>query len=969
MRSHLRAMIVAALTIAAWSGIALAASEPAAQAAAAAEAIDLAGTWRFRLDPHDAGQHQRWFAQTLPESIRLPGSLQEQGFGEEIRVDTRWTGDIIDRSYFESPRYAPYRKPGNIKVPFWLQPERHYVGPAWYQREVTIPAGWHDKRVVLELERCHWQTTLWADSKCLGSRDSLATPHVYDLSGHVPPGKHTLTLRMDNRLIVNVGPNSHSGSDHTQTNWNGIAGRLRLVATDRVWLDDVQVFPDVPGRQARFRIAIKNATGKPGEGELKLQVHLRGGAAPAHPPQTLKVALVPQGDTLVEATCPLGDGIRLWDEFQPALYEAQLSLETRSPVVAADSRRVVFGMRELSTRGTQFVLNGRPVFFRGTLECCIFPLTGYPPTDVDSWKRIIQVCKAHGLNLLRFHSHCPPEAAFVAADELGFYLHVEGPSWANQGASLGRGDPLDRWLYDETDRILRTYGSHPSFVLMLYGNEPAGPGNGAVYLRKWVRHYQEKDPRRLYSSASGWPLIDESQFHVTPEPRIQAWGQGLGSRINARPPETQTDYRAVVQRYRVPIISHEIGQWCVYPNFDEIPKYRGPLKPRNFEIFRDFLEHAGMLHLARDFLMASGKLQALCYKEEIESALRTPGFGGFELLDLHDFPGQGTALVGILDPFWDSKPYLTPGQFRRFCNTTVVLARLPQRIFTTAERLRASLEVSHFGPADLDHPQVVWHLLGSEGKPLATGRFQPQRIAMGSLTPVGEVELPLDRIPAPQKLRLVAGIDQTEFENDWDLWIYPATVPVGPPPGIILAQALDEHTLAALRAGRKVLLLIPPRQVKTDVVLGFSSIFWNTAWTRRQAPHTLGILCDPKHPALASFPTEYHTNWQWWELVHSAATMELDALPRPLRPLVQVVPDWFEPKRLALAFEARVAGGKLLACSMDLQTDLDRRPVARQMRASLLRYMASPKFDPQVELSADDIRNLYRPAPTRAQSR
>ena len=110
----------------------------------------------------------------------------------------------------------------------------------------------------------------------------------------------------------------------------------------------------------------------------------------------------------------------------------------------------------------------------------------------------------------------------------------------------------------------------------------------------------------------------------------------------------------------MPAVVHEMGQWCVYPNFDEVRKYTGPLKPKNFDIFHDSLAEHGMLDQWRDFLRASGKLQALCYKEEIEAALRTPGIGGFELLDLHDFPGQGTALVGVLDPFWESKGYITP---------------------------------------------------------------------------------------------------------------------------------------------------------------------------------------------------------------------------------------------------------------------------------------------------------------------
>ena len=305
-------------------------------------------------------------------------------------------------------------------------------------------------------------------------------------------------------------------------------------------------------------------------------------------------------------------------------------------------------------------------FLRGTLECCIFPLTGYPPTDVDSWKRIIRVCKSHGLNHIRFHSWCPPEAAFVAADELGFYYQVECSAWPNASTNLGNGLPIDEWLYREGERVLDSYSNHPSFLLLAMGNEPGGPERGGKYLGPWVEHFKAKTDRQLVTSGSGWPSIAENEFHVTPGPRIQQWGQGLLSRINAQPPATVADYREFVDGYDVPVISHEIGQWCVYPNFEEMEKYTGALKPRNFEIFRDLLAKADMADQARDFLMASGKLQALCYKEEIESALRTPGFGGFQLLDLHDFPGQGTALVGVLDPFWDSKPYLSPAEFQPF---------------------------------------------------------------------------------------------------------------------------------------------------------------------------------------------------------------------------------------------------------------------------------------------------------------
>ena len=415
----------------------------------------------------------------------------------------------------------------------------------------------------------------------------------------------------------------------------------------------------------------------------------------------------------VDVEVPLGADAQTWDEFHPALYALTVDLDV---VVDGahhrEQRTVSFGLREVGVQGTQLAINGRPIFVRGTLECCIFPLTGYPPTDVDAWKRIIRVCQAHGLNQIRFHSWCPPEAAFVAADELGFYYQVECPSWANQGAAIGEGRPLDQWLYEEAGRILALYGNHPSFIMMAYGNEPAG--RMVEYLGEWVTYRRKRDPRRLYTSGAGWPMIPENQYHNTFEPRVQLWGAELNSRINALPPETITNYADFVTRTGTPVVSHEIGQWCVYPNFAEIDKYTGVLKPKNFEMFRELLEANHMGDQADAFFMASGKLQALCYKEEIESALRTPGFGGFHLLDLHDFPGQGTALVGVLDPFWDEKGYVTPQAFKRFCNHTVPLALMAKRYWRCGETFRADLQIAHFGPAPLVDAQVD----------LETGRHQ-----------------------------------------------------------------------------------------------------------------------------------------------------------------------------------------------------------------------------------------------------
>ena len=928
--------------------VALVAFLMSASAMSASESLPLAGSWRLALDRTDAGLHERWQDRRLDTPIELPGDLAQRGFGDPVAVDTAWIGSLFDRTYFDSPDYAPYREPGNIKVPFWLQPDLHYAGAAWYQREIEIPAAWAGRRIVLHLERAHWETRAWLDGRDLGSNDSLSTPHEYDLGTAVAPGRHTLTVRVDNRYLIPIGPNSHSISDHTQGNWNGLIGRLELRATAPTWIDDLQVYPRVATRSVRVRGQVGGAALLPPGARVRV-------TSPSGAAADVRLEAEGRFDTEIR----LRPDAALWDEFSPALHEITATLPD------GESRTVTFGLREISRDGTQFTLNGRRIFLRGTLECAIFPLTGHPPTDVDSWRRILKIARAHGLNHLRFHSWCPPEAAFVAGDEMGFYFQIEAASWPNQGAEIGSGHANDAWLMSESERILRAYGNHPSFVLMASGNEPHGE-NQNTWLTQWVEHLRTRDDRRLYTGSSAWPELPASDYQVRSEPRLHQWGDHLKSRINALPPETVTDHRDFIGARTVPVVSHEIGQWCVYPDFDEIARYTGYLKPRNFEIFRDTLTAHGMADQARDFLHASGKLQALCYKEEIESALRTPGMAGFQLLDLHDFPGQGTALVGVLNAFWEEKGYITAAEYRRFAGPTVPLARLAKRVFTTDEILEAAIDVTHFGATPLTGVAAAWKLVAGPGVVLASGTLPARDIPIGSATPLGRITLPLSGlpVPAPAQCRLEVTLPGTDAANSWDLWIYPTFVDLPVPVGLIRTHELDAATLAALEGGATVLLSIPPDQVAPDpkrgrIQLGFSSIFWNTAWTNQQAPHTLGILCDPAHPALAAFPTESHSNWQWWYPVMRAGAMILDDLPRELRPIVQVVDDWFTNRKLGLVFEARVGRGRLLVSSIDLDNAGD--PVSRQLLASLLAYAGSEAFAPKTTIPAARLQGLFAP--------
>ena len=919
--------------------------------------IDLSGTWNFKMDPLDKGISEKWFDQTLDEEVTLPGSMVENGKGHDITVDTEWTGSIVDRSWFTEEKYSRYRQEGNIKIPFWLQPEKHYIGAAWYQKEVEVPSDWQGKYLELYLERAHWETQVWVNGKNVGMRNTLATGHRYDLTDFIEAGLNRISIRVDNSIKdINPGINSHSVSEHTQSNWNGIVGEISLKARPKVFIENVKVFPDIERNRAIVKTKIRNLSGETQEGSITMQCLMLDGTGIGIPPVVEEVRI--DEDKTFEFAFPMGENTGLWDEFNPHVYTMGVILETS---LGTDQQQVDFGMREFKTKGTQFTINNRPVFLRGTLECAIFPRTGYPPTNVEEWITILRALKAHGLNHMRFHSWCPPEAAFEAADIMGVYLQVECSSWANQGSSIGNGNPIDAWLYKEAEHILDAYGSHPSFCMMAYGNEPAGDEQ-VKYLTDFINRWRTQDIRRVYTGGAGWPLIESADYFNAPEARIQGWGQELNSIINKEPPQTTFDFEEIIQKVPMPYVSHEIGQWCVYPNFREIEKYFGVLKPKNFEIFQETLRENHMEHLADRFLMASGKLQALCYKADIEAALRTRNMAGFQLLDLHDFPGQGTALVGVLDPFWGEKGYITPDEYSRFCSQTVPLARLSKRIFTSGENINARIEVAHFGEEALSGVTPKWSVRAADGSLIAQGELEERNIPIGNGIELGEVSLPEFTVEKARKLILT--VEVNGYSNSWDLWVYPEVeIAIPEEEGIKIVRDLTSGTLEFLENGGKVLFVPQKGRLKADyggdIGIGFSSIFWNTAWTSGQKPHTLGILCDPEHPALAEFPTEYHSNWQWWDAMTHSDAINLNAFSPEINPLVRVIDDWFSNRRLALLYEVKVGRGKLIVSGIDLLDKVGDRPEARQMLYSLYMYMRSDAFNPVIVMPIRDIVNMY----------
>lgn len=874
------------------------------------DVFDLSGNWRFARDDSKTGVIERWFAGALPANksgpafIPLPGTTDEAGVGHPNPDPPTLIG-----------LYRPNR----------------YTGPAWYQREIVIPPEWKGKSISLFLERTHWITRAWLDERELGSQESLIAPHIHDLGTGVQPGKHLLTLCIDNTILFDLGRFASVNYEGTQTNWNGVVGRIELRAKDLVSIGELRVFPDVDNRAVIVKLRIKNVSGHAAKGTIRFNV--QGAEGPVRSEVSADFSC-PGTEAAIEKTVPMGSDVKLWGEFSPTLYILRATLTAHGRPSQSDMSTAVFGMRKLGIEGKQFTLNGRPLLLRGTLECAIFPLTGYPPTDISSWRRIYQIEKSYGLDYIRFHSWTPPEAAFTAADIEGILIQTEGPQ---SGVPTGIVAERDAFVERELLRIVDTYGNHPSFALMTLGNEFGG---SLEVITRWVDLLLAQDGRHFYSSASNNRMRSANRQFT----------ESAGIR-GVHGPGTTYDYDLPVSNEDRPFIGHEIGQWTFFPDLDEVRKYTGVLKAENFTIVAEDLTKRGMRDQARLFLEATGRQAILLYKDEIESIRRTKDYAGFSLLDLHDYPGQGTALVGLLDPFWDSKGLISPKEHAAYAGPVAPLLRFEKRTYLNDETFEGLLDLSNFGPSDLNGIAAAWSITTRAGELVASGSLAPANAPTGTLTRLGTVRASLAAIHVPQQLKVTVSLPESDISNGWDIWAFPSVLKVEASAEITVAHEWGREAKAALANGESV-IVFPSSLPMGNVLKGsFKPVFWSAVWFHLD-PATMGILVNPDHPLFTQFPTDFYSDWQWYSLIEGSESVILDDAPLEYRPLVQVIDNPARNHRLGTVFEAKVGNGRLLVCTLFLnQGEPEKRsPEQRQFLHSLYTYAASPMFAPKQEL-------------------
>ncbi|MCY1722475.1 hypothetical protein OU798_19150 [Prolixibacteraceae bacterium Z1-6] len=918
------------------------------------DTMDLSGTWQFSLDSLETGISEKWYTETLSETVKLPGTLDENHKG------------IPNHNRDETMR---------------LSRERMYEGWAWYQKEINIHQSWNKKEIFLSLERTK-PAKIWVDDQFMGENSTILSSQNYNLTKALTPGKHVLTVLVDNgeKSVPDGIKGSHAWTEHTQTNWNGIIGEIKLEARSKSYIKAINIRPNMDEKEVIVSLSILYSGNEPAETKLNLNANAWNLDVAHKVPSKLYTQKLNPGENRIVVKYPLGENVNYWSEFSPALYKLTAELETPE---GNDNIQSDFGFREFATSGTQFVINGIKTFLRGEHNACVFPLTAHPPMDVEHWRELFQIAKSYGINHYRYHSWTPPKAAFEAADIEGIYMQPELPFWG----VFKDEDPsgLNEFLLNEGQNILKEYGNHASFVLFALGNEIGG---SLQQMQKMVKQLRPLAPEKLFAYGSNNYLgtmgqAEGEDFMVTC--RIGAdTGNSYsthtrasfsfadaydGGYINGTYPATSLNYANAISKCSVPVIGHEIAQYQIYPNYDEMKKYTGVLKPWNFEIFKRRIEENGMGDQALDFNKASGIASILAYRADVEMAIRTPGFGGFQLLDLQDFPGQGTALVGILDAFMDSKGLITPEEFSQFCNRVVPLSVMEKYCWTNTETFKANIKVANYSEKELENQQVSWQITDNKGNIIGSGADQ-KTIPQGEVFDFSLVELSLSAIGNAQKLTLHIQLNGTSYQNSYSLWIYPENKSTKVPETISVTKEL-ETTLQKLRAGEKV-LFFPDHKKFADYTVGgmFTNDYWNYKMfkgiseriNKPVSPGTMGILTNPEHPLFKSFPTEFHSNWQWWPIIKKSRPFILDNAPVAYKPLIQVIDNIERNHKLGLVFEFTVGEGKLLVCMSDLKT-IDDKPEARQFYACILDYMQSENFNPENSITNQQLKRLFTTAP------
>lgn len=922
--------------------------------------IALNGTWNFSLD-RDA--HQNWADKKAPlpkDTIQVPGSIEEQGYGEP------------------SSHYP---------IGTWKK-DREYEGVAWYVKEIEIAKDVLSHDFFLEIKGVRWITQLWVDGKYVGKEDSLSTVHRYKITSLVNGGgKHRLAIRIDNQMHLPL-QESHIHSYHTATYWGGITGGVELIKELPNTIQEVKVHSEIEKKFVHLEIEVDRENCEDRKNwEVLVNIYDQNGSLVKSKASTLQE----EKEAYQAISIELGEKVREWSPKDPHLYHAEIMLFHDGKEY--DKKNVRFGFRTISTQENQILLNHLPIFLTGYVDCCIFPNTGYPQWEIAHYREQFKMVKSYGFNHVRLHGWTPPEPFWQAADEVGMLVQTELPHWSRQYTKRECQAPeeVHSFLTQELKRLIKALQHHPSFVMLSMGNELISE-EGHPQLNELVQLARQLDPSRIYTDNTGHGQL----------PSQNRKGDFFVPTLNWHPPynidhaattDTTSDYSEVTRLEKKPLIAHEHGQFTMYVRPEEERKYQGILKPHWLETVHQTLEAKGIQSRTNEFIESTGLHLVRSLKENMEKARRTPNLSGIQLLDIRDFPGQGHATVGILDVFWDPKNVVEPEKFRQFNEQTVVLMRSNKRTFYNDEELAIRIELSHFGlPANT--ADLEWSLKSDETV------WKQETVKISGISGTGLVDLIKikEKIPVDEakKVTLVASINVNGniYSNQWDFWLFPRQVlpnncdriwtnipelrsalygarvegTIGldelsfkEEKGLDLAitDQIGRDVLQFLVDGRKVWLMAKENGQHDEVLTRYLPIFWNYLWFPEQVGTTMGMRIHP-HPVFDDFPNDGHSDWGWYHLVDRTIAINLELTPN-VKPIIEVIDNFNRAKRLAYVYEVNVGKGKLFVSTLNL-TDrkMMKRPESHFLLFKIIEYLKSTKFQPSSTISVGELISTFK---------
>lgn len=888
-----------------------------------------------------------WFFSSGKDLIDLSGEWQYRLIGAPSSIPGE--GDILLPGTLDEQHKSIYNPESDNTTQ--LRREFSFVGKADYYKEIYIPENWRDKEITLFLERTK-PSIVKIDGKTVGNNSRILSPQKYNLTEYLLPGKHILEISINNADSIPpiVARSSHAVSEATQTNWNGILGDLYLEAKNSFNIK--QVIFDQTTDPGIFQINI--FFNSPAPSNLILITEIDDTIFPSYK--------IKKGDLSAQISIPI-DNMELWSNSHPVLHEVVLKVKNNNEEIL-DLYSEITGFRIFSYKDKYFTINGNPTFLRGTVNAAIFPDASHTPLDLESWQRYFSVLKNYGINHVRFHSWTPPDAAFKAADQLGIYILSELPIWGELDRDLKN---HNRFLKEELKGIMDEYGHHPSFVMFSTGNELWGD---LSLMGEYMLDAKKLNPDILATYGTNVYLgmngeIGEEDFVISAKTgdEVEKSVRGSvsyadspsGGHFNSTYPNSNSSFTQAASYITKPLISHEVGQYQSYPDFSEIEKYQGNLKPDNLKEFKRRAEEAGTIRKNKDFTNASGKWAAKLYKAEMEMAQRSEGLSGYQLFGLQDYPGQGTSLIGILDPFMENKGYIASEEWVQSANDILLLAGFPKFTFTSKDVVEIPITAINFTENSDTINKIFWKTDFEEGyfniSPLI-GKAD-----------VGIIRFTIPELSFPQKKSLKLWSENNQVSNQYDFWVYPKKTKEIK--NVKVTDNLDV-ALTLLKKGEKV-LLFPDSSTIAEASIDplFINDFWNYRMYRTicdemhltPSPGTLGLLINSQHHAFDSFPTENHTDWQWYPIVKNSRPLIIDRLPKDFDPIVEVIDNVERNFRLALMLECNVGKGKLLILSVDLNKSKN-YPEGIWLKQSIMEYMDSKEFKPKLTLTENQVINL-----------